>query len=103
MKLLFADIPGHSIEKLVICSLEQALYQPVAVIGGAEFTIWETEQKRLSSRNLTRLRELFAEFDIGETVLRQESAYDEMVGAPPKCASNRLEVPLGKIPLATLA
>ncbi|MFD2165634.1 DUF6482 family protein [Thalassotalea euphylliae] len=101
MKLLYQDLPSRKIDKLIINSLEQALYQAIAVINGDEHVIWESETKTLTTRNLTKMREHFEHMDIEAIVLRHESAYDEMVGQPPKQGSNRLEVPLRKNPYST--
>ena len=100
MKVLIKDIANYDIQKLVISSLEQALYQAIVIVDGEEHVVWETEKKCLRSRNLMQIRECFEGLEIPETVLRQESAYDEMIGQPSRDASNRLEVPLGKNPYA---
>lgn len=102
MKLLYQDLSSKTIEKLIINSLEQALYQALVVIDGVEHVVWQSEQKTLTTRNLTKMREYFQQFDIKDIVLRHESAYDEMVGQQPKSGSNRLEVPLSKNPYAVL-
>ena len=95
MKILHSELVHHDIQKLVICSLEQALYQAVVVIDDEEHVVWKDNKQCLRSRNLTSLRECFGHLGINEVVLRQESAYDEMIGAPSKQASNRMDVPLG--------
>ena len=102
MKLFYKDLHSKRIEKLIINSLEQALYQAVVVVDGEEQVVWQTDQKTLLTRNLTKMREYFEHMDINEIVLRHESAYDEMVGQAPKDSSNRLEVKLGKNPYAVL-
>ena len=94
MKVLLKDLPGYDIQKLIICSLEQALYQAIVVIDGEEHLVWETESKGLRSRNLLKIREQFELLSIPEAVLRHESPYDEMIGQENKTHSNRLEVPL---------
>ena len=98
MKLLFNNLSSCSIQKLIINSLEQALYQAIVMIDGKEHIVWESDRKVLLSRNLMELRELFKTLDIPETVLRHESPYDEMIGLPVNRHSNRMEVPLGKNP-----
>ena len=102
MKLLFSQLSSFTIQKLVINSLEQALYQAIVVIDGNEHVVWESDKKVLLKHNLTELRELFEKLDIPEIVLRHESPYDEMIGCPPKTHSNRLEVKLAKNPYPTL-
>ncbi|WP_125721616.1 DUF6482 family protein [Pseudoalteromonas rubra] len=100
MKLYYKNLAAKKIDKLIINSLDQALYQAIVLINGAEHTVWKGEKTTLLTRNLTEMRELFEQFDINEIVLRHESAYDEMIGSAPKKNSNRLEVPLGKNPYA---
>ena len=102
MKLLYKNLLTTPIDKLIINSLEQALYQAIVVIDGCEHVVWQSEQKTLTTRNLTKMREHFEKLDIKEIVLRHESAYDEMVGQPTKNGSNRLEVPLRQNPYAVL-
>ncbi|MAG76269.1 MAG: hypothetical protein CL811_05860 [Colwelliaceae bacterium] len=102
MKLLYKQLSTMRIEKLIINSLEQALYQAIVVIDGDEHVVWQSEEKTLTTRNLTKMREHFEKLDVVEIVLRHESAYDEMVGQPTKNGNNRLEVPLRKNPYAVL-
>lgn len=96
MKLLYKNLHKVKIEKLIINSLEQALYQAIVVVDGVEQVIWKDDMKTLLTRNLTEMREFFEHMDIKEMVLRHESPYDEMVGHPEKGTDNRLEVPLGR-------
>lgn len=96
MKVLVGDITNYPIDKLIINSLESSLYQPIVEIAGQEHLVWEDEEHYMSRRSLIELRELFDSVDVGEVVLRQESAYDEMVGQAPKHNSNRLEIPLSR-------
>ena len=97
MKVTLKDLPKIEIEKLIINSLEQALYQAIVVINSEEHVVWLNSEKTLTTRNLTKMREYFEKLDIKEIVLRHESPYDEMVGQPPK-NGNRLEVPLRQNP-----
>lgn len=99
MKLLFKDLEFHSIEKLTIRSLEQALYQAVVSIGGEQYVVWETPDKVLLTRNLTEMRERFQPLRIPETTLSHESAHDQMIGQPVG-TDNKLEVKLGGNPYA---
>lgn len=98
MKLLLSDLKDKKIDKLIINSLEQALYQALVMIEGVEQHVWLTNEKTLTTRNLTTMREHFENLNIKEIVLRHESPYDEMVGQPPKQTNNRLEVPLNRNP-----
>jgi len=94
MKIYFNKLSKYQIDKLVFNSLEQALYQPIVVIDGEEYVVWESSKKTMLSHNLTVLRERFSTLDIPQVCLRHESPYDEMVGQASKDHSNRLEVPL---------
>ncbi|REL28717.1 hypothetical protein DXX93_20525 [Thalassotalea euphylliae] len=102
MKLLYKDLRSKRIDKLIINSLEQALYQALVVIDDTEHMVWLSADKTLTTRNLTKMREHFEKLEIKEIVLRHESAYDEMVGQPTKQGNNRLEVPLRQNPYAVL-
>ena len=97
MKVLLSELQSSKVQKLIINSLEQALYQAIVVIDGEEHIVWESRKKVLLRRNLMRLREIFETLDIPEITLRHDSAYDEMIGLPNGGASNRLEVKLGRI------
>ena len=101
-KLLYKDLTKFKIEKVVICSLDQSLYQALLIDNDDEHLIWESNSKPLKTRSLMKMQELFEELEVGELVLRQESAYDEMVGLNVK-GSNRMEVRLSKKPYQTRA
>jgi len=82
--------------KLTIHSLDQALYSLTASIDGVEAVVTEHGERPLRRRSLTAMRELLELLSVGELVLRQESAYDEMVGQPQRSASNAMEIVLGR-------
>ncbi len=96
MKIFFDELETHQIQRLVINSLEQALYQAIVVIDGEEYPVWENPKRTVTTRNLVQMRERFANLEVPEMVLRQESSYDEMIGLQHNSASNRLEVPLAR-------
>ena len=98
MKLLLKDLYKHRVQKLVINSIEQALYQVIAVVDGVEHVVWKTDKKVLLTRNLMEFRVMFEHFPAEEIVLRHESAYDEMIGLDTVPNNNRLEVPLNNKP-----
>ena len=97
MKVTSNNLSKYTIDKLIVVSLEQALYQALVVIDGEEHLVWEKPNKPLQSRDLRTIREYFTLLDIPEVILRHESPYDEMVGQPTKNHSNRMEVPLGNM------
>lgn len=83
-----------SIDKLVYHSVDLSLYQVSAIIDGEEHYITDRKKKFLRASNIIDLQKLLKDVKAKETVLRQTSAYDEMVGGPDKTSSNLLEVPL---------
>lgn len=94
-KVFYKDLSKFKIQKIVICSLDQSLYQALMVNDDIEQLIWVSNSKPLKTRSLMKMQELFEGLDVDELVLRQESAYDEMVGLDVK-VSNRMEVRLSK-------
>lgn len=69
MKIFYSDLASHKIQKLIIHSLEQALYQAIVVIDGEEQIVWENQKKTILTRNLTQMRERFENLPIPEMVL----------------------------------
>lgn len=97
MKVTANHLSKYNIQKLIIVSLEQALYQAIVIINDEEYLVWESDNKPLQSRNLKTIREYFSLLVVPEVILRHESCYDEMVGQVDKTYSNRMEVPLGNL------
>ncbi|MFG1488585.1 DUF6482 family protein [Oceanospirillum sp. HFRX-1_2] len=83
------------IEKVIIHSLDCALYQVSVLIEGQELYLTDEQGKLLRSHNKLSLQALFEGLPYRKMVLRQQSAYDEMVGQPLREADNFLEVPIG--------
>ena len=83
------------IEKVIIHSLDCALYQVSAIVAGEERYVTDEQGKFLRSHNKLSLQNLFSDLPVRRMVLRQQSAYDEMVGQPARNGDNFLEVPLG--------
>jgi len=84
------------IEKVIIHSLDLALYQVSIVCGGVEELVMDNRNRPVRARNTLELEALFEGYDVREMCLRHESAYDEMVNQPVREGSNRIEVPLGR-------
>lgn len=82
------------VDKLIYHSLDLALYNVSAVIDGQEYMITNERGERLKSHNFVALQKQLKNVKARKQVMRQLSAYDEMVGGPEK-ADNLLEVPLG--------
>ena len=86
--LLDAAVP------VIIHSLDQALYQVTVEKGGREYLLVENNQRTFRRHSLNEVREALRNMPIASLVLRQRSAYDEMIGQVPREAVNTLEIPL---------
>ena len=82
------------VEKVIYHSLDIALYNVSAIVEGEEYMITDKSGERLKSHNLLSLQKQMKNVKAKKQVLRQISAYDEMIGGPVK-TTNQLEVPLG--------
>ena len=79
---------------IAIRSTELSLYIAEARIDDQTFIICDGNNKPLKTHNLVAMREQLEAIKPAELVLVHESAYDEMIGLPPREESNRLELPL---------
>lgn len=84
------------LQKVVIQSLDLALYRLLLEHDGETYLILDKQSKVLQSRSLLAMKEILQHYAIEKLVLRHESAYDEMIGHPNKQSSNALEVSLGR-------
>ena len=82
------------IDKLVIHSLDLALYQVSVVVDGEEHFVTDDKGYLLRAFSIVELQKQCRRLKAKQQVLRQQSAYDEMVGQPVRGSSNLLEVPL---------
>ena len=82
------------VEKLIYHSIDLSLYQVSATIEGVEHYVSDERGKLLRSTKLLELQKQLRKVTAEITVLRQTSAYDEMIGGPEKSGTNALEVPL---------
>lgn len=82
------------LEKVVIHSLDCALYQVSVMLNGKEHYVTNDKGALLRSRAILEMQAHFKDFAMQRMVLRQVSAYDEMVGQPQRPGDNALEVPL---------
>ena len=97
MAILFSELKKHEpIQKVIVHSLDLALYQVSVMINNVEYYVKETESDFLRAHNPLAIQKRFSDIAYIDMVIRQTSAYDEMVGQPVKCAANTLEVPFGK-------
>lgn len=96
-KISITDLINYQpLEKVVIESLDLALYRLLVVIKGEEYLVTEANGTLFKRHSLMEVRELLEPFHIEAIVMRHQSAYDEMIGQPPKTASNMLEVPIAR-------
>jgi len=75
-------------------SLERSLYQVTVWVDGREQLLLDAGGKTFSRRSINAVREALEDVELEELVLRQASAYDEMIGQPMRQRENTLEVPL---------
>lgn len=87
------------IEQWIVESVDLSLYIAHARINGEERVIAEDEKKILKRHNLLEMKRVLKTVAGCEIILRQRSAYDEMVGHSHPAAANTLEISLGNAPL----
>lgn len=75
-------------------SIEGALYTVNVVVGGAEYRLVGDDGKTLTRRSIMHVREMLEGIELTKLILRQVSAYDEMIGQAPRESPNTLEVPV---------
>ena len=95
MKVSFRDLlRGGGRVRVVVHSLDQALYQVTVIIDGREHLLTENDGTTFRRHSLSEVREVLQLLPVESVSLRQTSAYDEMIGQPPRAGDNALEVPL---------
>lgn len=89
------------LQKVVVHSLDCALYQASIIQNGVELFVTNEKGTLMQTRCLVEMQSYFNELAVDRMVLRQQSAYDEMIGLPGKPDyDNALEVPIAsKTPL----
>ena len=100
MKLKLKEIRQKSgIDRFIIESVDLSLYIAFVQVDGVEHLIADNTGKPLKTTNLLSMQRQIKQFGQVESVLRQRSAYDEMVGHSYQAADNVMELPLGREPL----
>lgn len=101
VKLKLKEIRQKSgIERFIIESVDLSLYIAFVQIDGVEHLIADNTGKPLKTTNLLSMQRQIKQLGQVESVLRQRSAYDEMVGRPSQVAAdNTMEISLGSQPL----
>ncbi|QFU06223.1 hypothetical protein FIU82_14635 [Pseudoalteromonas sp. THAF3] len=97
MGIDFTNLQHHQpIQKVVIHSLDMALYQVSVVINNIEYYVKDPRGEILKAISPLHIQKLFDDIAYHAMVLRHSSAYDEMCGQPTRQQDNTLEVPYGK-------
>lgn len=94
MKLHVADLASYpSLSKVIVHSVDQMLYIITVVIDGQEHLLHSDDGCPFRTTRLSEIHAVLARANAEETVLRQQSPYDEMIGQPPPEGDNTLEIP----------
>ena len=83
------------VDKVIVESLEQALYRLKVEHQGQRFYVIERAGKSLTRRSIVALQALLGPLVIDAMFLRHHSPYDEMIGLESAAGGNELLVPLG--------
>ena len=83
-----------TVEKVIIHSLDLSLYQVSVEVEGQEHFITDNTGKMLRSFNILDIQAQIRGIEYQKMVLRQSSAYDEMIGFTTDSGNNTLEVEL---------
>ena len=82
------------IEKVVYHSLDLSLYQVSVLIDGENYYVTDDKDRFLRASNLVELQKTMSNVKSKESVLRQSSVYDEMIGLSSDHGSNTMEIPI---------
>lgn len=94
--MLLADLSQFPIiDKVILESLEQALYRVVIEVGGQQYYVLESPRKSLVRRSVVALQKILKPYTILNMYLSHKSPYDEMIGHEVNPNSNELLVPIG--------
>jgi hypothetical protein len=96
MTIALTDLKKRTfVEKVIIHSHDLSLYLLSVVIDGTEHYVIDDQGRMVRSFNKLDLQGHFSSMTVGRMVLRQQSAYDEMVGASFEPTDNTMEVLIG--------
>ncbi len=99
MKIRLNDLLHFGSEyDITIRSVDLALYQAEVELAGRSRLLCDDNGKPLRFRTLQAAREAVAPLPARSLQLIQQSAYDEMIGQPPREGSNAMSVPLAPLP-----
>lgn len=95
MKLSLTEAArAEGVEAVVVRSLDRCVYTASVRVAGDEYILIDDRGVSLRASNLLDIRRSLAPLAHLPAVLRQNSAYDEMVGQAVSDADNALELPL---------
>lgn len=94
MKLKYGYVLKNiDVDKIIVESYDQCLYQCFLEHEGREKLIWGDDGHPMTTFSLTEMRKLIFPLNPSQVFLRQNSAYDEMIGQP-QGGVNTMLVPL---------
>lgn len=97
MGIQFSELKKHQpLQKVIVHSLEMALYQVSVVINNVEYYVQESNGEFVKALSPLHIQKRFEDIAYAQMMLRHTSAYDEMCGQAEKISSNMLEVPFGQ-------
>ena len=99
MKLYLGELKEHSLQAVVIESVDLSVYIAFARFDDKEQVIFDSRGKLLKTKNLLDMqKKIYREVNCN-LFLRQRSAYDEMIGFTDVSANNTMELFLANQPL----
>lgn len=97
MKITLQQLQNSvGLTRVVVHSLDFSIYIAYALFGEDAFLVTEADGQPLRTSNLTAMKQRLADVAAPGLYLRQQSAYDEMVGQPVRAGDNTLEIPLSR-------
>ncbi len=97
MKITLQQLQNSvGLTRMVVHSLDFSIYLAYAEFADEAFLVTEVDGKLLRTSNLTAMKQRLADIAMPGLFLRHQSAYDEMVGQPPRAGANTLEIPLSR-------
>jgi hypothetical protein len=94
MKIPLAMLRWKRPTRIIIDSVDLSLYIALAEVRGRECLLLDDAGRPLKARSLADMKRALAGITYAPWVLRQRSAYDEMVGHAHAATDNALEVPV---------
>lgn len=88
----FAALPAPA--AVTIHSLERSLYQVTVSLPRGPHVLVDADGRTVRHRDLQRTREMLRTLPVSSITLQQRSAYDEMIGQPPRERDNALSLSL---------